>query len=124
MACLLVVAGSALYVGNRAPAGIPNDVTQGTWRSTAVAVVAPAGDVSAPTQFAWRAVEGASAYHVRLLEVDGTEIWSADTPATQIAVPAQVRAQLQPGRSFRWQVTASGAAGRIAESSLQPFHII
>jgi hypothetical protein len=123
LACLLVVVGSALYLGSRGPAGIPNDVTQGTWRSTAIAVVAPTGDVSAPQQFVWRGAEGASTYHVRLLEVDGTEIWSADTPAAQIAIPAQVRAQLQPGRSFRWQVSASAAAGRIAESSLQSFHI-
>jgi hypothetical protein len=80
--------------------------------------------VAAPPELAWRAVDGASMYHVRLLEVDGTEIWSADTPTTQIAIPPQLRAQLQPGRSFRWQVAASNAAGRIAESSLQSFHII
>jgi hypothetical protein len=126
MACLLVIIGSGLYFSNRRPAGVPDDVSQGSaWRSTRVPIVGPAGDVAVPpSELTWRAVEGASLYHVRLLEVDGTEVWSADTAATQIAIPPQVRAQLQPGRSFRWQVAANSAAGRIAESSLQSFHIL
>lgn len=125
MACLLVIIGSGLYFSNRRPAGVPDDVSQGsTWRSTQVAIVSPAGDLAvAPAELKWRAVDGASQYHVRLLEMDGAEVWSADTAAAAIAIPPQVRAQLQPGRSFRWQVIARNAEGRIAESSLHSFHI-
>jgi hypothetical protein len=125
MACLLVIVGSGLYFSNRRPAGVPDDVSQNsTWRSTQVAIVSPAGDVAAaPAELRWRTVDAASQYHVRLLEMDGAEVWSADTAAAAIAIPSQVRAQLQPGRSFRWQVSARNAEGRIAESSLQSFHI-
>jgi len=124
MACLLVIAGG-LYLNNRRPAGVPDDVSQGsTWRSTQVGIVSPVGDVAAaPAELAWRRVDGATQYHVRLLELDGAEIWSADTAEAGIAIPPQVRAQLQPGRSFRWQVAARNQQGRIAESSLHSFHI-
>jgi hypothetical protein len=124
MACLLMIVGSGLYFRTRRPAGIPDDVSQGAvWRSTRIAIVGPSGDVAQPAELTWRAVDGASQYHVRLTEVDGAEIWSADTDATKVAIPPQVRAQLQPGRTFRWQVAARNAAGPIAESSLHSFHI-
>ena len=94
------------------------------WRSASVAVIRPAGEQkAAPTEIAWRPVAGAQRYHVRLLEVDRTEVWSADTESTQIAIPPGIASQLQPGRTLLWQVTAKGPSGAIAESNLQTFHI-
>jgi hypothetical protein len=125
MACLIVIVGSGLYLNNRRPAGLPDDVTSGSvWRSTGIGIVSPEGNLAAaPSAFEWRPVEGAAQYHVRLLEVDNTEVWSADTASTRIDLPPQVRAQLQSGRTFRWQVTAGNASGRMAESYLHSFHI-
>jgi hypothetical protein len=119
-AAIVLLIGSGVYLMRQ---GHP-EIGETVWRSASVAVIRPAGDLTAaPSEFAWQAVAGARRYRVRLLEVDRTEVWSAETEATQLAVPPGIASQLQPGRSFLWQVVAEGPAGPIAESNLQTFHI-
>ncbi len=87
--------------------------------------VAPLGDVAAPAELHWEAVPGAAKYLVRVMEVDGTEIWRSEAPGTRIALPAGVRGQMTAGRSFLWTITARNENGStVAESSLQSFHIL
>jgi hypothetical protein len=124
MACLVLLLGSGVYLLRHDRAIGAPQAGEDLWRSATVSVIRPIGDVvAAPADLAWQAVPKASKYHVRLLEVDRREIWSADTPGTQIAIPPEIAAQLQPGRTLLWQVVANGAAGPLAESNLQTFHI-
>jgi hypothetical protein len=119
-AAIVLLIGSGVYLmrQDRPESG------ETVWRSASVAVIRPVGDLTAaPADFAWQGVSGARSYRVRLLEVDRTEVWSADTEATQIAIPPGIAVQLQPGRTLLWQVVAQGPAGPIAESNLQSFHI-
>jgi hypothetical protein len=96
------------------------------WRSEQFAALSPAGDLSqAPAEFRWEAVAGATSYHLELLEVDGTVVWSNATTQTTVEIPNNVRAKLTPGRAFQWRVVAENATGaRIASSHLQTFHIL
>jgi len=119
-ACLLV----AVYVAVRphtavAPPPAGGDVWRGSFRA-----ISPAGDVAAaPREFTWSAMPQIRTYRVALMEVDPHEIWSARTNETHIAVPPDVLAQMTPGRTFLWQVSAEGAPDGLAETSLQEFHI-
>jgi hypothetical protein len=121
---LIVAGGMYLRQGNdglRPPAG-----GEPVWRSQSFAGVAPLGDVTAaPADLQWEAVPGAAKYLVRVMEVDRTEIWRAESSGTRIVLPVEIRGQMTAGRSFLWLVTARNGAGSIvAETSLQTFHIL
>ena len=125
-ASLLFVVAGGMYLrqgndGLRPPLG-----GEPVWRSQGFAGVAPVGDVAAaPVDLQWEAVPGAVQYHVRVMEVDRTEIWQAESSGTRIVLPAEVRGQMTAGRSFLWTVAArNGAGSTIAETGLQTFHIL
>jgi hypothetical protein len=121
---VLVAAGLFLRPGSGVRPGQPQEPI--VFRSGQVRALSPLGDLDqAPKQLRWEAVPGAAAYHVRLLEVDGTEIWSADSAATSVDFPANIAAQLTAARAFQWDVSAQdGARQKIASSNLQSFHIV
>lgn len=122
-AVLLAIAGGYYLTqpASRFPSGIGPDVT----RSSSVAAQAPVGDLSAvPERLQWQQVVGASKYRVRLTEVDRHELWSSDATATSIELPPAVRAQIVPGKTLLWQVTAYGASNEpIAQSEPQRFRL-
>jgi hypothetical protein len=96
------------------------------WRSGQFAAVSPVGDLDqAPSQLRWETVPSAASYHVRLLEVDGTEIWSADSTSTSVDFSNNIAAKMTPGRAFQWEATARDSSGRqMATTNLQTFHIL
>src|SRR5579871_5635599 len=90
----LAVAGLLIAVGiNLQYRGAPPIVhTPGAGdevlRSNAVSVTAPVGDVQqAPSDVEWLPAANAARYEVRLLEVDGTELWRAESAGVRIAFP-------------------------------------
>jgi hypothetical protein len=91
-----------------------------------VTAIAPLGDLDrAPAQLRWEAVPGAASYRVRVLEVDGTEVWSSNVPAATADIPTDLAAKMIPGRAFQWEAEARDASGkRIASTGLQNFHIV
>ena len=98
---------------------------QGDAMRSGLVLVSPAGEIdSAPRDLRWKPVAGAQRYQVRLTEVDENQIWSSETPLTQVEIPATVQHELAPGRSFLWQVAALDEQGKkISVSNLQKFHI-
>ncbi len=87
-------------------------------RGTTVTVTAPGGDLAkAPEDVRWEAAPTAIRYRVRLLEVDGHELWSAETAETAIPIPAEVRSLIVPSKTLLVDVTALDARGqKIADS--------
>ena len=123
-AAVLVAIAGGYYLtqpASRLPAGLGLDVT----RSSRVAVEGPIGDqASVPDRLQWQTVSGALTYRVRLTEVDRHEIWSTDTTAASIELPPSVRAQIVPGKTLLWQVTAIDASNApIAESEPLRFRV-
>lgn len=120
-AAVVIVAGVSLRHPYEQPLMAPGNAV---YRSTQITLLAPVGDVSeAPSVFRWDAAPGAAHYDVQLTGVDGAALWSASATSAEVAVPPKIRAQFQPGRAFRWQVTARNAAGeKIAVSDSQIFH--
>ena len=126
-AALLVVVGGYYVFKSQAPR-LPPDVGPGVeaTRSLKVPVRGPIGDQAvAPDRLEWLAVSGAVRYRVRLMEVDRHELWSIDTEATSSDLPASVRAQIVPGKTLVWQVTAYGpGTPPIAESDARRFRVV
>ena len=83
-----------------------------TYRTAGVQLLHPSGEMAvAPTELKWVTVEGAVRYDVRVLEVDGTQLWSTSTPDVSVALPPVVVEQFVPGKTILWDVTARNRAG-------------
>ena len=124
-ACLLFLVAGGFYLRNGREPAIPSLGGEPVWRSAQLTAIAPVGDLdTAPAELKWESVPGATRYTVRVLQVDRTEIWKAESAVSSIELPNNVRQQMSPGRGFLWSVTAeNGSAHTIAESALQTFHI-
>src|SRR5882724_6856908 len=122
IAASLVVVAAGVYFR---PDSNPGNGGPVIYRSQRFSVVAPSGDVDRlPADFEWQVVPGAAKYQLRLLEVDRSEVWSAESTGWRVPIPPAVRLLMRPGRTFRWQVVARNAAGeKIASTNLQNFHI-
>jgi hypothetical protein len=125
---LLLVAGVTLQFRRGGPPALqtPGDSSQDVMRSHQVTVLAPVGDVAkVPLQVQWQAVSGAVKYEIRLLEVDRTELWKAETADSFIGLPAPVQARIVPAKSLIFRVRAFDAAGRsVAESDMVRFRLL
>jgi hypothetical protein len=129
----LAVAAAALLVVLNVPGRdesrppIPPDATAGasSFRSDAIAVKGPAGDLdAAPKELRWEPAPGAASYSVQVMEVDRTPVWSGESRDPRIALPAVVRARVVPGKPFLWQVVARDAGGQaVAASEVQRFRL-
>jgi hypothetical protein len=95
-------------------------------RSHQVTVIAPMGDVlKVPAQVQWQAVSGAAKYEVRLLEVDRTELWKAETAYSHIDLPPSVQSRIVPAKSLVLQVRAFDSAGQsVGESDMVRFRLL
>lgn len=123
-AALAASLGVYLLVGPRAAPPQAVD-TAPVYRSTAVTIVAPVGDVaSAPAELRWEALAGAARYTVRVLEVDGTELWQTTTVETSTAMPDAVRAAAIPARTLTWRVEALDSGGApVGEAATASFRV-
>ena len=125
LAAMLLMIVGGYFLTQPASRDLPRTSSDVTRTSENVVVQAPIGDVqSVPDQLQWRSVAGASRYRARIAEVDRHEVWSTDTTTTSATLPPEVRAQIVPGKTLVWQVTAFSAAGTpIAESTPQRFRV-
>lgn len=116
-ASLAVVLGGAALLWR--PAASVDSVAPGeVYRALRVDVLSPSGDVPAPpTELLVAAVPGAVEYQVRLLEVDGRELWRASTPVPAIPLPPAVSAAALPAKTLVWQVVARDAHQRVLAES-------
>jgi predicted anti-sigma-YlaC factor YlaD len=69
--------------------------------------------------FAWRAVEGASTYHLTLTDSAGTPLFSLVTADTSVQPPAG--AELHGGSSYLWYVDGLTREGRTLTSGVHSF---
>lgn len=125
LAALVVLAGVTAFLSRNRGVLEPGGSTAPVYRSQAVVVSTPLGDLdAAPAEFRWQAVPGAVTYIIEVLEVDRHSLWKADTHETHAAVPAQVRRLILPGKTLVWEVTAKdGAGASLGTSGAQKFRL-
>ncbi len=116
-ASLAVVLGGATLLWSPAPSVapiVPGDI----YRASRVEVTSPTGDIpAAPTELRIAVVPGAIRYDVRLIEVDGTELWRASTTAPTVPVPREVSALALPAKTLIWQIVATDTQQRVLAES-------
>ena len=118
-AALAVVIGISWWQFREPSIDVPLTGTD-TYRSARLELIAPIGDIArAPNELRWRSVPNASRYHVRIMEVDATEVWSGDTNEPHVALPPAVIAQFRPGKSLLWEVQAFRGNAVLATSETQ-----
>lgn len=117
-ASFVLVVGGGLLLFTPERAVNPASPGAPVYRGDRIEFTTAVGDVEgAPQALAWRAVNGATAYDVRLLDVEGTELWRATTSAPAVTVPAEALAAFRPARTLVWRVEARNAAGTVLAAS-------
>jgi hypothetical protein len=126
-ASVLVVLAVGLQWKHNAPPAL-GPITSGreAMRSQALTITAPAGDLQqVPGEIQWQSAPEAVRYEVRLLEVDRTELWKAETTGTGIALPPAMQARIVPAKTILVQVSAFDRSGRrVAESEMVRFRLL
>lgn len=94
-------------------------------RSGELSIFSPAGELpEAPAELRWQPWAGAASYSIRVMEVDRTQVWSAETRQTSLALPPAVRSLLVPHKPLLWEVTARDASGNaLASSAIHRFQV-
>jgi hypothetical protein len=117
-AALLAMVSVGLYWQAERGAELGPLETSGVVRSLRVTGVEPAGDLEEkPVEIRWDALAGAARYRVRLLAVDGEELWRGETKETRLTVPPEAGVHMTFTRTLLWEIEALGEGGKeIAES--------
>lgn len=119
MAALVLVAGIAVQLRNwREPSLRLNDTGDSTAvRSASLRILEPSGTLTAPpAEIRWETAPGAAGYRVRLLEVDGNQLWSGTSPAPRLSLPEPARALFVPHKTISIAVEARDASGAVLRS--------
>jgi hypothetical protein len=122
----VLIFGISLYHGNSdGPGKINPGLGSGNFRSGSIHLVSPIADqTSAPAEFHWDAVQGASSYTVELKDVAGITLATAKSSQNVLPVTPELKANMVSGKPLKWKVTALDAAGNeIANSSTEQFKV-
>jgi hypothetical protein len=95
-------------------------------RSNTISVLTPTGDIrEVPNEIRWQAAPNAVRYQARLLEVDGTELWKAETASNGIELPSAIRVRVVPAKTLLCQVLAFDASGnQVAQTGMVRFRLL
>jgi hypothetical protein len=113
-AVVLVVAGVAIEVRQGRKPGLNTAAGEAeVLRSSSIAILSPIGDLQEqPGNIRWEPVPNAAVYRVRIMEVDGAELWNGETTTPRIDLPPRARTFIVPAKTLLIQVAAFDAAGR------------
>ena len=128
LAGVLAIGGAVLYWERQtlSPVDTQSPRMRDTYRSGAeIANLQPTGKATtAPAKLAWQPAPGVASYDVSVFEVDRSVLWSARTAASELAVPAEVRAAMLPGKMLLWEVRGFDSEGRqVATSARQELQV-
>lgn len=106
-AAALVAAAAAPWLVRRGP-----DDTTLRFRGASIQSIAPEGSVDRDAAFVWTSGLDAARFRVEVGRIDSDVLFSTDTMAMRLAMPAAWREALSPGVTYWWTVSAIDAGGR------------
>ncbi|HEY1938354.1 MAG TPA: hypothetical protein VGJ33_10505 [Candidatus Angelobacter sp.] len=126
LAVALVLGISLHNSGDSGPVKIRPIGGPGVYRSGAVKLVSPMGEIAQPpAEFRWEAVKGASSYSVELKDVAEITLASAKATENSLTATPEMKANMARGKPLKWTVTALDASGKeIARSNAQSFKVL
>lgn len=94
-----------------------------TVRGSSITLISPVIDMrQIPSSFEWKKLGDNIEYQISIS--NGQLLWKATTRENRITLPDEVKAKMEPGRKYSWQVKAFGPDGSlIAVSSRVQFKI-
>jgi hypothetical protein len=122
----VLIFGISLYHGNSdGPGKLNPGIGNGQFRSGAIHLVSPmAEQPTAPSEFRWDAVQGASSYTVELKDVAGITLATAKSSQNVLQVTPEMKASMTADKPLKWKVTALDANGKeIANSNAEQFKV-
>lgn len=123
-ASLVIGLGLALKLGRAEAPVLPAEVPAGVARSIRVEPLFPAGELEEPPKtLAWKASAGAEGYRVEIRRIGYDLVWRSAVEDTAIVLPPEVRARLDAGVIFTWQVEALYQGESVARSEVVRFRI-
>lgn len=119
-AAAVIIGGFALWRQDAPPSGERREPVRSN--GTGVELVAPGSETSEPpSEFVWRAGEGATACRVELVREDLSPVWtSPPTETGRASVPPEIRSAMTPGTIYLWRVLC----GRGARETGTPYRQI
>jgi len=127
-AAILVVAAIGLQLRRGGPPELRHIASQtnDVFRAQTVTILSPHGDLQTPPEdVRWEPEPSAVTYQVRLLEVDGHELWTAKGANTNMPFPPAIRALMVPAKTLSLSVEAFNAQGqKVATSGIVSFRIL
>ena len=126
-AALVLVVSAGLYLRQRPITDATGEFTDSSvYRSGRITGVLPAGDIATiPDKVVWNAVPSAQKYQVRMLEVDGNELWKISVPGNSTALPRSATIHISFTKTLLLEVAAFNEAGKqIAISETTRFRLM
>ena len=93
--------------------------------SSSLRPLSPVGDVPASSEIVlrWLAAEEGTLYRVALLDSLGGVLWTSDIRDSEIRLPSEIAASLDPGARYFWRADALLPDLRTVTTGEQPFRL-
>lgn len=128
LAAILIIAAAALRLHTVKSASIEalNQTGHEVFRTGSFDLLEPVGDLQEPPkEIRWQKVDDAETYQVRLLEVDRSEIWKAETKENHIDLPSPIRIRIVPAKTLFCEVDAFNSVGtKVSGTGLIRFRLV
>lgn len=126
---LLLAAGIVVEYRQARPVPVLGGMDQAggeVLRSISLTIIRPTGDVQErPSEIKWVPLHGAAKYVVKLVEVDGAQIWKTETAEDHVELPPAVRARIVPAKTIFCEITAFDSSGsKVGETGLVRFRLL
>lgn len=98
--------------------------TSGRQEPGPLQAVAPRGEASWPPTFSWSGVGNDAVVRVRVFDEAERQVFGMEARGTSRVAPGDLRALLEPGRTYLWRVARVDENGEEAGASeLTPFSV-
>lgn len=128
MAAVLLVAAVMLKLNTAKSPSLEaaNQTAHEVFRSGSFDLISPVGDIQEPPkEIRWDKVDGAATYQIRVLEVDRSELWKAETQDTHIDVPQAILDRIVPAKTLFCEIDAFNSSGmKVSGTGLVRFRLV